>query len=297
METICAVIVTFNRLKLLKEAIHGILTQTIKIDRIVIVDNDSKDGTREWLRTIESDIITIIFQENTGGAGGFNTGVKYAFENGYDWIWMMDDDVVPESNCLEELLKYKSISECLHPRKIYSDGVDRYWEHYYNYTTGLIFGSKNQSFRNEKNICFLNVGNFEGMLISKNVVSKIGFPNIKYFIAGDDTEYGFLASFFTNVSYLKNAVIKRNKKSDEDGESIFYLYYFIRNRHLLKELIDYVDGDKSVKNFDRTTFKMVRYNIYKTLFGKYTISEKIKRIFIIIRAFRDCKNKVIGNSY
>ena len=53
-------------------------------------------------------MVKVINQENTGGAGGFYTGVKFAYENGADWVWTMDDDVVPNYECLEELMNYHS---------------------------------------------------------------------------------------------------------------------------------------------------------------------------------------------
>lgn len=295
-ESICCVIVTFNRLELLKEALRGIFKQTIEVDKIIIVDNNSTDGTREWLKSIESNLIQIVFQENSGGAGGFFTGVKLAYDQDYDWIWMMDDDVEAKSNCLEELIKYKDISKCIHPRKIFLDNVDHYWEHYYNYSSGLIFGSKNDSFKNGKDICFLNVGNFEGMLISRIVVEKIGFPNKDYFIAGDDTEYGFLANQYTNVSYVKNAIIIRKKKSTEELETLFYKYYMLRNRHISRNLIFKINGNKSTFIFDLTTY----FIFFTEIINSFKIkggSNKIKKIKILFKAFLDYKLKKVGKTF
>ena len=44
--------------------------------------------------------------ENTGGAGGFHEGVKRAYKKGYDWLWLMDDDVEVKEDTLEKLGKY-----------------------------------------------------------------------------------------------------------------------------------------------------------------------------------------------
>ena len=99
---IFAVVVTYNRLALLKKVIDLLKRQTRQLDSIVIVNNGSTDGTKEWLEQEKN--ITLINQSNSGGAGGFETGVKYAYENEADWIWMMDDDVFPNIDCLEKLL-------------------------------------------------------------------------------------------------------------------------------------------------------------------------------------------------
>lgn len=118
---IIAVIVTYNRLPFLKQVVAALKHQTILIETILVVNNSSSDGTKEWLIT-QKDLITIE-QQNTGSAGGYNTGVKWAYEQGADWIWMMDDDVLPAPDCLQQLLEYKTISECLHPVHIDVTGV------------------------------------------------------------------------------------------------------------------------------------------------------------------------------
>ena len=233
MEKICAVVVTFNRLTLLKETIEGLKNQSISLDKIIIVDNDSTDGTRDWLSSIKSDKIELIFQDNVGGAGGFHTGVKAGYEQGYDWIWMMDDDVIPNTNCLEELLNYREVSSCLNPMKQYIDGSPMYWARWYDALRGVIYTNNNILFENGNKVTFVNVGNFEGMLVSRELVSQIGFPNPDYFIAHDDTDYGFRASFYTNVAYVRDAILVRNMKITDYKLSAFYLYYNYRNQFIL----------------------------------------------------------------
>ena len=80
------------------------LQQNKPISSIVIVNNGSTDGTTEWLAAQEG--LTVINQTNVGGAGGFYTGIQYAYQAGADWIWCMDDDVFPRADCLEQLLPY-----------------------------------------------------------------------------------------------------------------------------------------------------------------------------------------------
>lgn len=91
---ICAVVVTYNRIKLLKECIDSLRKQTIILDGIIVVNNNSNDGTKEWL-ALQNDI-SAIHQENLGGAGGFYNGIKSAYNKGYNWIWCMDDDCLPD---------------------------------------------------------------------------------------------------------------------------------------------------------------------------------------------------------
>lgn len=105
-DKICAVIVTYNRLALLQRLIALLENQTYPVASIVIVDNNSTDGTKEWLKTTKYDIV---FQENVGAAGGFNAGIKEAIDKKlFDYIWIMDDDGYPKEDCLEKLLYSKA---------------------------------------------------------------------------------------------------------------------------------------------------------------------------------------------
>ena len=114
---IIAVVVTYNRMELLKRNIRC-LQQNKPISSIVIVNNGSTDGTTEWLAAQEG--LTVINQTNVGGAGGFYTGIQYAYQAGADWIWCMDDDVFPRADCLEQLLPYTGKKDIgiLAPRRL-----------------------------------------------------------------------------------------------------------------------------------------------------------------------------------
>src|SRR6056297_937190 len=101
---IAAVVVTFNRLKLLKKVINNIKNQTHKPDSIIIVNNSSTDGTTEWLEKQQG--LDVIHQDNLGSSGGQYTGFKAAYDKGFEFLWIMDDDVVPEKDCLENLIKH-----------------------------------------------------------------------------------------------------------------------------------------------------------------------------------------------
>ena len=98
-----AVVVTYNRLELLKQNIECLRDQTMQPD-ILLIDNASTDGTAEWAKA-QSDILYMNPGENLGGAGGFSYGMKKAAEAGYTYIWIMDDDCLPKEGALEALLR------------------------------------------------------------------------------------------------------------------------------------------------------------------------------------------------
>lgn len=89
MNKYAEVIVTYNRKKLLKENIEALLNQTFKDHDILIVDNNSNDGTKEMVAEIQDKRIKYYNTEkNLGGAGGFAFGLRKAIELGYLYAWM-----------------------------------------------------------------------------------------------------------------------------------------------------------------------------------------------------------------
>lgn len=98
---VCAIIVTRNRLKCLKHCLAEVRGQDRSVDEIIVVDNDSNDGTKDWLQS-QKDIV-LIHQKNKGGAGGFRTGIAVGLDHHNDWLWCMDDDGYPEQSSLKHL--------------------------------------------------------------------------------------------------------------------------------------------------------------------------------------------------
>lgn len=251
-DRIVCVVVTFNRKNYLIECLNGLLSQSIEVEKIIIVDNASTDGTEGLLAENfflnNSKISYYKLPVNLGGAGGFKYGIEIALEHKSDWVWLMDDDVRPESNCLEELLKYKFISECLHPRKIFENGDFYKWEHNIDIQSNNKMQLQDISFKNGKSITFVNVGCFEGMLIKTTIINMIGLPDEKYFIGEDDTLYGVKASSYTNVSYVQSAVMR--KLIPIGNLSPWKSYYQIRNKFFLrKDILNYYGFSSSRANF------------------------------------------------
>lgn len=104
MAKVGVLIVTYNRLKLLQEEVDSIRQQTYTDFKIIVVDNCSSDDTAKWLDE-QKDIYTIhIKPENIGPARAFSDGVKFIAEQGYEYCWLMDDDVECKPDALQYLM-------------------------------------------------------------------------------------------------------------------------------------------------------------------------------------------------
>ena len=231
-DRVCAAVVTFNRKQLLKGTLEALGKQTRPLDAIVVVNNASTDGTEQLLATEFSDLNQIHLPENAGGSAGFHTGLKWGHENGFDWIWVMDDDVEPYPGTLERMLQYKPLSGFIHVRREDQKGPFP-WEGIWDITALQKFSYPTDvSFNNGKEWTAVNYANFEGALIHRSVIDKIGLPDVRFFLAGDDSIYGYLASFHTNVIYINHIGIRRMLPFDAAIDAN-KLYFTFRNKHLL----------------------------------------------------------------
>lgn len=125
-----------------------------------------------------------------GGAGGFHEGIKYAFEHGFDYIWLMDDDGVPAADCLDKLLPFATENNYLGPLVL-----DIKQSNNFCFPMRLPSTLKRLDTLADLNTLEIKekidgiVIPFNGILLSSKVVEKVGFPLKEYFIWGDDMEY------------------------------------------------------------------------------------------------------------
>ena len=100
--------VTFNRLPLLQKLVER-LGQVDGLAEVLVVDNASSDGTGDWLAarptTGEVPLSGRTLTTNRGGAGGFHDGLAWAIDRDADLVWLMDDDGLPDVDCLDQLLE------------------------------------------------------------------------------------------------------------------------------------------------------------------------------------------------
>ena len=123
------VIVTFNRLEKLKKTLTCFKEQDLSPKYVLVVNNNSSDGTKEFLETWKKDDncqfkkMVIHEKENLGGSGGFHVGLEKAKEMDAEWIWVSDDDAYPQ----KILSKWRTISLQIILTKNYSLYVHLYW--------------------------------------------------------------------------------------------------------------------------------------------------------------------------
>lgn len=226
-EKTIAVVVSCNRLKMLSECIEALKAQSHKPDAILVINNGSTDDTEPWLEKQEG--IFFISQENCGSGGGFNRGISWAYQKGYSWIWCMDDDGYPHPDALHHLLKNEGNERALLNCAVINkeDKKTFVWKMKDYQTIDDVKEEKIEG------ICHP----FNGTLIHRSIVERVGLPKKSLFVWGDETEYLFR---ITKVNKFPTYTITSalhyhpsctfSYKSDWEYRATWKMYYYIRNR-------------------------------------------------------------------
>jgi rhamnopyranosyl-N-acetylglucosaminyl-diphospho-decaprenol beta-1,3/1,4-galactofuranosyltransferase len=190
---IVAVVVTFNRLELLRRLIPR-LAETPGLDEILVVDNASSDGTHAWLRAqVETSAVPVHtrhLSDNTGGAGGFHDGLAWAVERGADLVWLMDDDGLPDPDCLERLLERDGALDFWGPVVVDEDDESRLvFPIRLPGGTRVVHALSDAETAARDGLIPDVVIPFNGVLLTRDLVERIGLPRAEFFIWGDDVEY------------------------------------------------------------------------------------------------------------
>lgn len=245
---IAVLVVTYNRKEYLYKLLGGLSKQTYEVDTLFLVDNNSTDNTAEFLkeRNVISDFETgkvcssvwenIKIQyfrnnENTGGSGGFKKAIEIMLDSQevFDYVWVMDDDVLPAADCLSELLKnIEQEYRVVIPNRTTSTFVDRpihsfNWKNPFRSIRMKKYGNPE---RNE-DVCDMP---FEGPLMDYELMKQVGLVDDRYFIFFDDSDYAQRCFKYTNIKFVSSAILNKQIIPNETTpEFSWKTYYLLRN--------------------------------------------------------------------
>ncbi len=101
--SIAVVVLNWNDANLIPKSVGSLLKQSEKCD-VIIVDNGSEDNSREVIESLGDKVTTLWNTKNKGFAGGVNTGIRYALENQYKYIALLNNDAVADKDWVKHLL-------------------------------------------------------------------------------------------------------------------------------------------------------------------------------------------------
>jgi GT2 family glycosyltransferase len=258
-----AVVVAHNRRELLGAALAAITTQSRPVDAVHVVDNASTDDTSHMVASAFPSVRLHTMPTNTGGAGGFAAGLALALNDGADLVWLMDDDTVPTSTALEELLRAHDHYPGQQPvavasKVVWTDGRD----HPMN-TPRVRPGASRLALAHAAAVGCLPVrsASFVSLLVSAEAVRSVGLPQADFFLWNDDFEFSTRLLRDRVGLYCPASVVEHRTKTfgstDADpGERFYYevrnkIWTFTRSAGLApKEKVIY--GGSTVRRWART---------------------------------------------
>jgi GT2 family glycosyltransferase len=271
----------------LKECIAKLLKQTVPLKEIIIINNNSIDGTKEYLnelQKIENKISVIHEPKNIGSSGGFAKGIETVKQkDNIDFVLILDDDAIIAENYVELLLQNSGLSTAICGIVLNVDKSIQV-EHRGSFNHSSFNLNLHQpikyDFEHSREIEFCS---FVGMLLSHNLIRSINPPEKKLFLHGDDLEYCSRINQKTKFLCIKKAtIIHKTKKFKYFGPKPFspLEYYSLRNKLVI--------GKKMKKSFP--IFKMIVGGlILKKIIVKLIFQNKNKILSIktYLKAFND----------
>ena len=202
---VSAIIIAYRGIDFIPDCMSSLKSDLAnRVHEIIIVDNNSDDGTREYLEKNYPDIKLIVNPSNFGFARAVNQGIEAAK---FDNYWILNQDIRVCPGCLDRLFECQSQLDkpgVIGPQLVGFDGcLQKYCRRFPNYwhlfceLSGLsrLFGQSD----------LLNgwkMGGFDhlqsravdqpmgsAMLISREAVNKIGLMDEEFFIFFNDVDF------------------------------------------------------------------------------------------------------------
>ena len=240
---IAAVIVTYNRKKLLEKCINHILKQSVQGVDAIVIDNASTDGTNDMIKEQFGDNPQVIYVNtgsNLGGAGGFSFGIKWAVLQEYDYLWIMDDDTISEQDTLAEFLK---VDELLNGNYGFLSSYAKWIDGSpceMNVPRVSLKWREDIAGQFDNSLLRLDAASFVSLFVKAEVVRKVGLPIKEFFIWGDDVEYTKRISasypcYFVYKSQVLHEMVSNTATTiiDTDSDRLGRFDVLYRNRYYI----------------------------------------------------------------
>lgn len=232
------VICNYNKQEYIINCIQSVLDSSIWNFDVYVVDNASTDDSVKCIKEQFGDRITLLVnQENLGGSGGFNTGLREALKQDYKYIMLMDNDIVADKKAIEELYLFMEEHEAVgmvgskvyfmdYPEQIWGYGGHIDWKQY----------KQKDQYKNcvdsdaIPEISYCDYVAACSLMARTDAIRTVGLMPEDNFIYWDDMEWGYR---FNEAGY-KVAVYGKSKiwhkAGGRNAGNTFIHYYMWRNR-------------------------------------------------------------------
>ena len=185
---VAAAVITYNRAPTLTRTLRSLGAQTAQLDEIIVVDNASSDETPAMVARNFPSVRLVRLAENTGAAGGFAVGIRDAVASGHDWVWVFNDDDVPQPDALTLMLS--AVKEL--PARTGVIACARRSAHGELHPLGARWERRHVPIARADPAdppVPVDVVTLSGTLVSAEAVREVGLPKSDYFMMIEDLDY------------------------------------------------------------------------------------------------------------
>ena len=218
MKKILTILVSYNFEPWIDKCIPSLINSSYPTD-IIIIDNASEDNTVQILKENYPSIIIVESKENLGFGKANNIGIEYAIANGYDYVYLVNQDAWLEKNCILNLLESKApTNTMLSP--MHFDGTEKVLDRGFAKYLSAVNSQEELS-----KITFVNAAFW---FIPLSVIKKIGLFSPIFYHYGEDKDFSNRLNFHHIDTYIvRNAKAFHDRQSREVNSGINYKAEFV----------------------------------------------------------------------
>lgn len=186
---VLVIIVTYNGIRWIDRCLSALRQSTHPVTTMVI-DNNSTDGTLRYIAEHFPEVILVGKKENLGFGQANNVGLRYALDNGYDYVLLLNQDAYLQAVAIDEMFKVADGKNLFSPLHLTGEGkrLDLHFRESLRRADNellddLLIGNEIKSHYEVGEVCaacwFMPI----------DIIRKIGGFNPLFFQYGEDNNY------------------------------------------------------------------------------------------------------------
>lgn len=290
------VICNYNKCDFVINCITSILNSTYKDIVVYIVDNASIDSSADKIEKIFGNRVTLIRnQENLGGSGGFNTGLRAALKRNHQYLMCVDNDITMDADNIKLLHDFleshpqvgmagSKICRMREPERLQEMGADIDFDI-------CMIRPHFKDYLDDDSLPLVQYCDYVpacSLMVRREVIDKVGLMPEENFIYWDDMEWGYrINQAGYRVASYREAIVYHDMGTNS-GDSYFSTYYFWRNR--IRFFLKFTPADKK-----EHMVHVLLESLFQTLYGCY-YKGKENQIQVMMYAFDDAVHGTDGKA-